>query len=389
MTTSQTPGAPGASGPGETDGPTGGVTASTRALNPEKLARFADLVGKNETGMAVGILACIGDQLGLFRALDVGGPATSAQLAERAGISERYAREWLGAMTCAGYVEYEPASGSFTLPPEHACVLAEEDGPFFVGGALQFTLALAGPMDEHLRAFRDGRGVSQSAYDARLWEGMERSNAPWFEHGLVQRALPLAPAVRDKLERGAEVADIGSGSGRALIVLARAFPKSRYTGYDVFAPNIARAQANAEAAGVADRLHIEERDASQGLPEAHFDVITSFDVVHDAADPPALLRAIYSALRTDGIYLCMEPRCEERLEDNVGARGAFLYSASALYCMTTALARGGVGLGTAGLPESRLRALCLDAGFSAVRRLPLLDVAGTEDRFSSLYEIRP
>jgi SAM-dependent methyltransferase len=286
-------------------------------------------------------------------------------------------------------VEYEPASSHFTLPPEHARVLAEEDGPFFVGGALQFTLALASPLEEHLRAFRDGRGVPQSAYDAQLWEGMERSNAPWFEHGLVQRALPLAPEVRAKLERGAEVADIGSGSGRALIVLARAFPSSRYTGYDVFAPNIARARANAEAAGVADRVRFAEHDASQGLPEARFNLITSFDVVHDAADPPALLRSIHAALRSDGIYLCLEPRSEERLEDNVGARGAFLYSASALYCMTTALARGGLGLGAAGLPESRLRALCLDAGFKMVRRLPLLDVAGNEDRFSSLYEIRP
>jgi SAM-dependent methyltransferase len=370
-----------------TPDPATSPATSARALDPEKLERFANLVGKNIAGMSIGIMAAIGDRLGLFRALDSGGPATSAELAERTSIHERYAREWLGAMACAGYVEYDPASARFTLPPENASVLADEGGPNCVCGDFEFLAALALPVDLHVQAFRDGRGVPQSAYDASLWEGIDRGNATWFAHGLVQRGLALAPDLRDMLVRGADVADVGCGGGRALIALARAFPASRFVGYDIFPPSIARATATAEAAGVGDRVRFAAHDAAQGLPE-RFDVITSFDVVHDSADPPALLRAIHDALRPSGIYLCMEPRCEERLEDNLGARGAFLYSASALYCMTTSLAQGGVGLGAAGLPESRVRALCLDAGFSAVRRLPLLDASGQEDPFSSLYEIR-
>jgi SAM-dependent methyltransferase len=291
-------------------------------------------------------------------------------------------------MACAGYVEYDPATARFTLPPEHARVLAEEAGPFFVCGSLATLAEVARPLDLHTQAFRDGHGVPQSAFDTRLWEGMERSNAPWFEHGLVQRGLPLVPEAYTRLEQGAEVAEVGCGAGRALIALARAFPASRFVGYDIFPPTLARAAVNAEAAGLTDRLRFEVRDAAQGIP-GQFDVITSFDVVHDSADPPALLRSIRGALRTNGVYLCLEPRCKERLEDNFGARGAFLYSVSTLYCMTTSLAQGGVGLGAAGLPESRLRTLGLDAGFRVVRRLPLLDASGQEDLFSSLYEIRP
>ncbi len=367
--------------------PASGAAARPRALDSEKLARFSKLAGKNAAGLAIGILSVIGDRLGLFKSLDALGPATSRELASRSGISERYAREWLAAMACAGYIEYDPATARFTLPPEHARVLAEEDSPYFLCGSLGVLAELARPLDLHMQAFRDGKGVPQSAYDDGLWEAMERSNAPWFEQGLVQRGLPLAPDARALLERGAHVAEIGCGAGRALIALARAFPASRFVGYDLFAPTLARASANARAAGLEERLRFEVRDATRGLPD-QFDLVTSFDVVHDSADPPALLRSIRTALRPAGIYLCLEPRCEDRLEDNFGARGATLYCISALYCMTTSLAQGGVGLGAAGLPESRLRTLCLDAGFESVRRLPLLDASGQEDPFSSLYEIR-
>ena len=190
------------------------------------------------------------------------------------------------------------------------------------------------------------------------------------------------PDVQALLERGADVADIGCGRARALINLARAFPASRYTGYDSFPLNVREAEANVAAAGLTDRVHIEERDVAQGLP-MQFDVITSFDVVHDAADPLGMLRAIRQALRPGGRYVAVEPGIGERLEENIGMLGTLFYTSSLFYCMTVSLAEGGAGLGTAGLPESKLRELCTQAGFSDVRRMPI------EDPFHTVYEITP
>ncbi len=366
----------------------GGANA-TDAPAPDlaRLESLQKLLGGNVAGFMITLMASLGDRLGLFKTLTAAGPATSAELADRAGIQERYAREWLGAMACGRYVEYDPASARFSLSPEQMCLLADEGGPYFVGGTFQVVPTMAGVLDLVAQAFRAGGGVPQSAYDPALWDGMMRSHAPWFAHSLVQRALPELPEVRAQLERGAEVADVGCGSGGALIRLAQEFPNARYTGYDAFAPTIARATANSAAAGVAARVRFEQCDAAQGLPE-QFDVITSFDVVHDAADPLGVLRAIHAGLAPGGIYVCLEPRCFERLEDNFGLHGAYLHSMSTLYCMTTSLAQGGAGLGTAGLPEPTLRALCAEAGFSAMRRVPLADAFGHEDTINALFEVR-
>jgi SAM-dependent methyltransferase len=212
-----------------------------------------------------------------------------------------------------------------------------------------------------------------------MWDGLERFTNMWFENLLTQQWLPAMPDVQAKLERGAQVADVGCGRGRALIKLAQAFPNSRYMGYDVFGPTIERATANARAVGVADRVRFAQRDVSKGLPE-QYDVITTFDVVHDAVDPAGLLRTDGI---TDGIYVCLDINCSEKLEENSGPLGAMFYGFSVLYCMTTSLAGGGMGLGTLGFHEPKVRELCTEAGFSSVRRVPL------DNPFNSLYEIKP
>src|SRR5712692_2668022 len=350
-------------------------------IDQAKTEAFLGRVLSDTSGMTVTIMASIGDRLGLFKSLGYGS-ATSTQLAARAGINERYAREWLGAMATAGYVEYDPATGRFTLPPEHIPVLAQEGGPIFFGGVHQLLIGMVGPLKQLEQAFRQGGGVPQSAYDDNMWEGMERFTAGWFENLLVPLWIPAMPDVQAKLERGAAVADVGCGRGRALIKLAQTYPDSHYIGYDIFEPVIAQASANAERAGVADRVRFQYLDASEGLP-ASYDVITTFDVVHDAVDPRGLLNAIRQALRHDGRYVCLEINCSDKLEENAGPLGAFFYSVSVLYCMTTSLAVGGEGLGTAGLPEAKLHELCSEAGFSSVRRVPL------ENPFNTLYEIMP
>ncbi|HEY7124436.1 MAG TPA: class I SAM-dependent methyltransferase [Ktedonobacterales bacterium] len=355
--------------------------ATQQTLDQAKTEAFVGKVLSDTAGLAVTVMSSIGDRLGLFKEL-ARAPATSAELAQRAYVNERYSREWLAAMASAGYLEYDPTSQRFTFPPEHVSVLAQEGGPVFLAGVQEEMVGLVGPIKHLMHAFRSGGGVPYSAYDYSTWEGIERFTNGWFENLLIPVWLPAMPAVQAKLERGALVADVGCGHGRALIKLAQAFPQSRYVGYEVFAPFVARATANAQEAGVADRVTFHHLDVSQGFPE-QYDVITTFDVVHDAVNPRGLLKAICAGLRPDGRYVCLEINSSDKLEENAGTIGAFFYSCSVLYCMTTSLAGHGEGLGTAGLPEPKMRELCEEAGFSTVRRVPL------ENPFNILYEIAP
>ena len=358
------------------------TTISGAAVDQAKTEAFLGKVLADTSGATVTVMAAIGDRLDLFKVLAANGPATSAELAGRAGIHERYAREWLGAMASGGYLEYDPVEKRFNLPPEHVSVLAEESGPFFFGGIHQMLIGMIGPLDELTNAFRHGGGVPQSAYDDNMWDGLERFSSGWFENLLLQQWIPLMPDVQAKLEAGCVLADVGCGRGRGLIKLAQAYPDSRYVGYDAFEPTIARATANAAAAGLADRVSFRHLDASHGLP-GQYDVITTFDVIHDAVDPRGLLRAIHQGLRPNGIYACLDINCSDKLEENAGPLGTFFQGVSVLYCMTTSLAHEGEGLGTVGLPESKLQALCAEAGFSKVRRVEM------ENPFNNLYEVYP
>jgi SAM-dependent methyltransferase len=253
---------------------------------------------------------------------------------------------------------------------------------FFCGWHQLLFNAAAGVLDRLVDAFRNGGGVPMSAYGDQFWKGLERLTGGIYESRLVQELLPLFPDVVACLERGVHVADIGCGRGRALVKLAQSYPRSRYVGYDFFDSAIGTATANARAAGVEDRVRFEVRDVTQGLPD-EYDVITTFAVIHDAADPVAILRAIRRSLKPGGICVCGEDNCSDRLEENIGPIGTVLYGASLLYCMTTSLASGGAGLGTLGCHEPKLRELCMEAGFSTVRH------AALDDPMIKLYEIRP
>jgi 2-polyprenyl-3-methyl-5-hydroxy-6-metoxy-1,4-benzoquinol methylase len=210
---------------------------------------------------------------------------------------------------------------------------------------------------------------------------MARFTGTWFRNSLVQEWLPAVPDLYARLSRGAPVADIGCGRGQALITLARAFPESRFVGFDSYEPTIGAARANAQSACVAGRVSFECRDVIQGLPET-YDLITAFDVLHDMADPDAALDAIRRGLRSDGSFLCLEMNTSSDPDENAGPVAAIQYSVSVLYCMTTSLATGGVGLGAAGLPEARIREFAQRNGFGSVRRLLV------QNPFNTLYEIK-
>ena len=359
--------------------PTGTAILAELHPDPADVQEFAGRVMGDTTAWMVTTMSMIGDRLGLWRALAEEGPATSTQLAGRTGITERYAREWLASMAASGYLTYDPGTNQFGLPAAHAPVLATE-GPLFFGGWHQLLYGLTGILPKVMDAFRHGGGVPLSSYSTDWWQGLERFTSGWFDHQLLQAWLPAMPEVQAALERGADVADIGCGRGQALIRLAQAYPNGRYIGFDVHPGSIAAARANANAAGVAGIVSFECRDVSAGIP-GDYDVITTFDVIHDAVDPEGMLQAIRGALRPGGRYVCLDINASHRVEDNTGPLAAYYYGVSVLFCLTTSLAQHGAGLGTCGFNEETARRMCAEAGFGAVHRVEV------ENPFNILYEI--
>lgn len=354
--------------------------AATQTIDETAVEAFVGRALGDLGGAMTTVFCALGDRLGLFKALAAEGPASSEDLATHLGLNERYVREWLCGMTAGGYLEYEPNSQRYSLPAEHAPVLAQETGPVFFGGVYQELVGSLAALEGVADAFRVGGGTPQEAYPPEFWEGMERFTAGWFDNLLLTEWLPAVPQVRAKLEQGAKIADVGCGAGRAVTKLASAFPNSSCTGYDAFEGQLARARQNAASAGLSDRIMFERRDvAADGLPE-RFDLITTFDVVHDAVDPLALLKAIRAGLEPGGTYLLLEINCADHAHDNQGPIAQVLYGFSLLYCMTSSLAHDGAALGTCGLPETKIRALAGEAGFQAVTRV-------AENPFNVLYAL--
>jgi SAM-dependent methyltransferase len=354
--------------------------AEEQALDWGKVKEFAGLM-TNDLGAAMqGALSYIGDRLGIFKSLAEAGAVTSVELASKTGLNERYLREWLGAMTAAKYINYDAATGRYTMPREHAMILADETSPFFMGGFMQIVAPEVGMAPKLLESFRTGKGIPQSEYPPEVFEGIERGSAPMYRHSLIRKWMPAMPQVVDVLNAGGSALDVGCGSGRAVIALAGAYPKAKLFGYDGHPGSVERARANAQAAGVADRVVFDVVDCTK-LPTGKFDFIATFDVIHDSVDPVGLLKSIRGALKPDGTYLMVEVNVSNKPEDNINPMGRMMYSASTLYCMTVSLAHGGAGIG-AMMGEPKAKELTQQAGFTRFQRLPV------KDAFSVLYEIR-
>jgi SAM-dependent methyltransferase len=356
------------------------ITEQSPAIDEQAVEAFVERVVTDLAAATTTTLASIGDRVGLWRAL-ASGPATSAELATQTRTVERYVREWCAAMTCAGYLSYDGDAKRFTLPTEHALVLADDSTRASLGGQVQLTRGMVAAADDVEAAFREGGGVEIARYGEHFWAGLDRATGVFFDHALVQDWVPAIDGLEARLREGALVADIGCGSGRAVVRLAEAFPASTFHGYDVADEAVERARRAAQEAGVADRVEFRHLDATEGLPE-RYDLICTFDVVHDSRDPQGLLSGIRGSLRPDGVYLCLDITAAEHLEDDGGPISALKYGYSVLHCMTTSLARDGAGFGTCGLPPSRVRALVDEAGFGSLRII-------SETPLESVYEIRP
>ena len=326
-------------------------------------------------------LVVMGDRLGLYRALAGAGPLTPAELAEQTGTAERYVREWLNAQAAGGYVEYDPDSGRYTLPPEQANALADETSPAYLPGFFQIALGSVLDSPRITEAAKSGEGLGWGDHVHDVHEGCERFFRPGYNAHLVPEWLPALDGVVEKLQRGAKVADVGCGHGASTILMAEAFPSSRFHGTDYHDGSIATARERAAAAGVADRVTFEAIPAASYSGEG-YDLVTMFDCLHDMGDPAGAARHVRSTLAPDGSWMIVEPFAGDRVEENLNPVGRVYYGASTLLCTPASLSQEvGLALG-AQAGERRLAAVLAEGGFSRVRR-------AAETPFNLVLEARP
>lgn len=338
------------------------------AVDETKLATFSLKVIDDIGASINAALVVIGDRLGLYRAMVDAGPLTSAELAARTETSERCIREWLCAQAANAYVDYDAATERFALNPEQAAVFTDETSPVFFAGSFQIIASVFKDLEKIEAAFRHGTGIAWEERDSNLFAGVERFFSAGYEAHLVTEWLPALDGVEEKLQRGARVADIGCGAGRSTITMAKAYPRSRFIGFDLHAPSIVRAREVATAAGVSERTRFEIARAQEFSGDG-YELITLFDCLHDMGDPVGAARQVRNALADDGTWLLVEPQAGDRMADNLNPISRIFYGASATICTHSALAQsGGYALG-AQAGEARLHAIATEAGFMRWRRV--------------------
>ncbi len=335
-----------------------------QTLDQTKAEAFAQRMLDILNSAAIALMTSIGHRTGLFDTLAKLPPSTSQQIAKAAGLNERYVREWLGSMVTGRFVEYDPVTDAYSLPPEHAAFLTRDASPNNIAVTTQFLPLLATVEDRVIECFYKGGGVPYSAYK-RFHEVMAEDSGQTVVAALEEYILPLIPHLTEALEKGIDVLDVGCGSGRAINKMAKQFPNSRFKGYDFSEEAIAIAQSEASDQGLTN-IQFQVKDAAKLDEVEQYDLICTFDSVHDQAKPDVMLRGIHQALRPDGTYLMQDIRASSNVHGNLDHPVApFLYTISCLHCMTVSLAADGMGLGTVWGQEKALEML-KDAGFATV-----------------------
>jgi 2-polyprenyl-3-methyl-5-hydroxy-6-metoxy-1,4-benzoquinol methylase len=326
------------------------------------------------------VLVRIGDKLGLYKALAKHGPLTSSELVKRTKTHERYIREWLNNQAAGGYINYDTGSLRYSLSPEQTLALAEESSPVFLLGGFQVIAAAHKVADKTIANFRTGKGLAWGQHDAELFEGTERFFRPGYSANLISSWIPSLDRVEEKLRHGGTVADVGCGHGASTILMAQAFPKSKFCGFDYHKASIATATKKAKQAGVAGRISFKVAK-STNYPGKGYDLVTHFDCLHDMADPLGAAKHVRKTLDADGTWMIVEPFAGDNPEENHNPVGRVFYAASTVICVGVSLANKGPALG-AQAGEARMRKIMMDAGFTRFRR-------ATQTPFNIIYEVRP
>jgi 2-polyprenyl-3-methyl-5-hydroxy-6-metoxy-1,4-benzoquinol methylase len=350
------------------------------AVDEEKLMGYVHQAVGDFGSILSGALINIGDKLGLFTAMANSGPMTTAELAERTATTERYVREWASGLAAAGYIDYV-GTGRYQLNEEQAIVLADETSPAYVIGGFQGLLAATRILPKAVEAFRTGDGIGWHEHDPELFQGTERFFRPGYLANLVQVWIPALDGAEGKLQAGARVADVGCGYGASTIIMARAYPNSRFWGFDYHEPSIRHANEMTTKAGVSDRVTFEVSSAKE-YPGTDYDLVCHFDCLHDMGDPVGAAHHARETLKTGGHWLLVEPFAHDDLAGNLNPIGRVFYSVSTLVCTPASLSQEvGAGLG-AQAGEAKLAEVAKEAGFSAFRR-------ATETPFNLVLEGRP
>ncbi|HZP00113.1 MAG TPA: class I SAM-dependent methyltransferase [Terriglobia bacterium] len=350
-------------------------------IDQGKLEKFMEkAVG--EMGAAINAaLVLLGEKVGLYKAMAGAGPLTSEELARKTGTSERYVREWLNAQAAGGYVTYDAATQRYTLPDEQALALAVEDSPAYLPGAFQVIASVIKDQPRIAEAFRTGAGVGWHEHDPDLFEGTERFFRPSYAANLISSWIPALDGVEAKLKAGAKVADVGCGHGSSTILMAQAYPKSKFVGFDYHGRSIEHAWQRATQAGVADRVGFQVAWA-KGFPGKDYDLVAFFDCLHDMGDPVGAAAHVRETLAPDGTWMIVEPYANDRVEENLNPVGRMFYSASTMICTPASKAQEvGLALG-AQAGEARLRDVVTKGGFTRFRR-------ATQTPFNLVFEARP
>jgi SAM-dependent methyltransferase len=346
-------------------------------------AKLDQFLGKalGEMGAAINAaLVLVGDKLGLYKAMTGAGPMTPQELAQKTSTNERYVREWLSAQAAGGYVTYDPSNGRFTLPDEQAFALAVDDSPAFLPGAFQVLCSVVKDEPRITEAFRTGSGVGWHEHCSDLFQGTERFFRPGYAAHLVQEWIPALRGIEAKLQAGAKVADVGCGHGASTILMAKAYPKSQFVGFDYHAPSIEAAWNAAREAGVEGRVGFQVAWAKE-FPGKGYDLVAFFDCLHDMGDPVGAAAHVRSTLASDGTWMIVEPFANDSLQDNLNPIGRMFYCASTMICTPASRAQEvGLALG-AQAGEARIRDVVTQGGFKHFRR-------ATNTPFNLVFEAR-
>lgn len=357
------------------------ATSAPQPIDQAKLHEFV-MRAVGEMGAAMNAaLIILGDKLGLYKAMAGAGPLTSQQLASKTNTTERYVREWLAAQAAGGFVTYDAGSNTYTLPPEQALALADEQSPVFLPGFFDIVAACVKDEPKIREAFRSGKGVGWHEHDQCLFAGTERFFRPNYRANLINSWIPALSGTEARLKEGASVADVGCGLGTSTILMAEAYPKSTFVGFDYHPGSIDMAREAAKKAGVADRVKFEVAKAKD-YPGKDYQFVAFFDCLHDMGDPEGAARHVLGTLDRDGSWMIVEPFANDKLEDNLNPIGRVFYAASTMLCTPASLSQEvGLGLG-AQAGEGRLAKVLKSAGFTRVRR-------AAETPFNIVLEARP
>jgi SAM-dependent methyltransferase len=357
------------------------ATESPVTIDGDKLNAFVFRAVEEVGATLNAALVVMGDKLGLYRAMAGAGALTPLELARRAGVAERYVREWLNAQAAGGYVTYDPAGGTYTLPPEQTVALTDDESPAYLPGFFQIALGSVIDSPRITESARSGHGVGWHEHNHDVFDGCERFFRPGYNANLVPEWLPALDGVVEKLEAGAHVADLGCGHGSSTILMAQAFPRSTFVGSDYHAGSIETARVRAEEAGVADRVRFEVAGAAEH-PGGAYDLVTMFDCLHDMGDPVGAAQRVRELLAPDGTWMIVEPMAGDRVEDNLNPVGRAYYGFSTFLCTPASLSQDvGLALG-AQAGEARIGDVVAAGGFGRFRR-------AAETPFNLVFEARP